>query len=220
MQAEPLELAVRYVNGEQMLDQNARNGTFGALFVPTSQPRALGMRLGDPVRVVVRFERDPRKAFRVLGRVGWKRHQSIGALRAGVGVAFAPEDRASRDRLWDYALGREVHFVDRGDPRVLARVKVRYRNAGAFLSDWTEDLSGGGLFVRTDAPLPVGEVLTLRLRPPLSLRPLQLKGKVTWHRRVAGRGGMGVRFLYESAAQLERVQKMVERFAKAGRRRR
>lgn len=212
------EVVARYRNGDHLLDCYFEAGQLGGLFVASRDEVLLGgLALGEPVRLKVVFQDGNRRQFRLLGRVAWKRPKDQAQLRAGIGVAFSLDDRNGRDLLLDYAHGREVAFVDRGHPRVFARLKLDYRTAGGFVHDWTEDVSGGGLFVRTENPLPVGTFVTLRLRPPLSLRALELRGRVAWHRRHGGQVGMGIEFLYDDLKQMDRVDALVKKVQKKAR---
>jgi uncharacterized protein (TIGR02266 family) len=60
----------------------------------------------------------------------------------------------------------------------------------------TENLSKGGVFVKTDQPFTVGESICVRLCFSGSLEPLELTGVVMWRRESAPGipGGVGVRF--------------------------
>jgi uncharacterized protein (TIGR02266 family) len=72
-------------------------------------------------------------------------------------------------------------------------IRVDYEDAVAF-PDVTENLSAGGLFIRTDKPFTVGERLPLRLSFPGHPDPLEIVGRVAWIRYPRGNehGGVGV----------------------------
>lgn len=76
----------------------------------------------------------------------------------------------------------------RRDPRVPLVLRVDHPGALHAVQDATENLSAGGLFVRTDRELRVGDRVPLQLGFPGLLEPLQLEVEVVW-RRPSGVGG-------------------------------
>ncbi len=77
----------------------------------------------------------------------------------------------------------------------------------------TQDLSEGGLFLETDAPLTVGEVLDIELALPGEEGSFEVRGRVRWVRDTesavehSNKPGMGVEFLDpapELAAAIQR----------------
>ena len=87
--------------------------------------------------------------------------------------------------------GPEDHRVDPRFPMVL-RVDFPDRQE---LLDATENLSSGGVFVRTDRTFVADESVTLQLSFPGLLEPVQLVGEVAWLRQagLGGPAGVGVR---------------------------
>ncbi len=209
----PDSVAARFQDGAELLEHYLDGGSLGGLFLPTFLPEILNLALGAPVQMVVRFDHEPSKVFRVLGRVLWKQHKAAGRRPSGLGVGFVPQDRTGRDKLLDFARGKKIQFIQRGSPRVLAKMRVSYLTADALIEDFTEDLSKGGLFIRTSEPLPVGTMVTLKLRPPGMLRAMVLHGRVTWHRKRAGERGMGIRLFYDDAEQREKMEGIIEKLA-------
>ena len=85
----------------------------------------------------------------------------------------------------------------RGQTRVVADVKVDYRTIGTFVTDYTANLSKGGVFVKTSLPLEPGEQVRLRVTIPGQELPFPLNGVVRWNRKVGEEGGdagMGIEF--------------------------
>ena len=89
------------------------------------------------------------------------------------------------------------------------RVLVDYVSEQGVGCDYATDLSSGGLFLESEAPLAPGTVLKLRLRLPGGKQLHEIEGRVT-RRRDASDGssvdppGMGVQFSDESAQKLAR----------------
>lgn len=66
----------------------------------------------------------------------------------------------------------------RTNPRVKARLKVRFKDASAFISEYTHNISKGGMFVRTGKPSEVGSIIEVILVLPESGREIIANGKV------------------------------------------
>lgn len=97
-------------------------------------------------------------------------------------------------------------------PHVMVKVSTRERMKSTYL----KDLSEGGLFVRTDKPLPVGRELVIDLLPPGWSAPLRLSGSVT---RVQAQGplaGMGVQFDQKDVKALERLKLLAAEYQGQG----
>lgn len=81
--------------------------------------------------------------------------------------------------------------------RLPVEVKVDYRTVGSFITDYTKDISQGGMFVATSLPLEVGERVRLRLTLPGHQLPFALEGVVRWNSSVHDKDrtpGMGIEF--------------------------
>jgi type IV pilus assembly protein PilZ len=97
--------------------------------------------------------------------------------------------------------------------RVPIEIKVEYKRINAFIADFTRDISGGGLFVRTDTPMPVGSEALFTLAIPRMEKPVTLKGIV---RRVVAKGdptteaGMGVELLFDDEQERVALKRVVD----------
>lgn len=80
----------------------------------------------------------------------------------------------------------------RRDPRVPLVLKVEYPGISPTVQDATENLSAGGLFVRTDRMLTEGERLPLEISFPGLLPPFEVEVQVVRHRPAGERGPAGV----------------------------
>lgn len=84
--------------------------------------------------------------------------------------------------------------------RVPKSLAVTYECRESLVKTYAKDISEGGLFIRTGAPLPEGERFLLRLHLPGLARPMEMECQVAWARARSGgkdRGttGMGVKFV-------------------------
>src|SRR5574338_794167 len=82
--------------------------------------------------------------------------------------------------------------------RLHHEIPVAYRTVGSFLSDWATNISQGGLFINTRAPLPVGTAVRILIQLPGANLPHCLDGRVTRVSEFDNRAnlvpGMGIEF--------------------------
>jgi len=106
--------------------------------------------------------------------------------------------------------------ASRRQPRIPLAIKARYVTPdGHQFESLTEGISGGGLFIESNRPVPVGTEITIELAlPDQPAERLQAKGKVVWVRpqreRTVHFPGMGVQFTEISAEGLEKVVNLVK----------
>ncbi len=103
----------------------------------------------------------------------------------------------------------------RAHPRAPIALKVEYKRLNSFFADYTRNISKGGTFIRTERPLPIGTEFHFELTIPRLSEPLRLRGKVQWivmpHVTDADtEPGMGIGFIYDSEAERERIEGVVE----------
>lgn len=96
-------------------------------------------------------------------------------------------------------------------------ISVDYSSGETFLFSYIQNISEMGIFIRCDAPLPIGTVLELRFAPD-GQEPIELAGEVTWVNPYRPFGenlnpGMGVRFDDLSPEMRERVVALVRTVA-------
>lgn len=102
-------------------------------------------------------------------------------------------------------------------------LKVEYKRLNAFFSDFTQNISQGGTFIKTTKPLDVGTEFVFKLFVPKLEQPIEIRGKVKWvitedeARSAATLGadaaesGMGIRFLYEDDEERAQIERVVEK---------
>jgi uncharacterized protein (TIGR02266 family) len=87
----------------------------------------------------------------------------------------------------------------REEPRVEAEIEVRYRTAQEFLSSYSLNISGGGIFVRTSEPLSLNRVVRLRFMLPGISHCFDVSGIVVWSNPGSSRSslppGMGIKLV-------------------------
>lgn len=85
----------------------------------------------------------------------------------------------------------------RGSPRFAAELEVHYRNAADFVREYSDNISRGGIFVRSEQPLQTGDLVQLHIVLPGQKEPLLIEGSVS-HMRAKSNGlpaGMGIEFI-------------------------
>jgi uncharacterized protein (TIGR02266 family) len=87
---------------------------------------------------------------------------------------------------------------NRAQTRYNVELEVSIASDSNFYMGFTENLSGGGLFVATHVVRPIGSMIEVSLRLPGRAEPVALRGQVRWIREYSptsdGWPGMGVRF--------------------------
>ena len=84
----------------------------------------------------------------------------------------------------------------RRSERLAVKVKVTYQSLDDFLSDYTANVSLGGMFIQTERPLAKGSRFRLRFDIPGHARPVETTATVRWVQQGADglTAGMGVVF--------------------------
>jgi uncharacterized protein (TIGR02266 family) len=105
-------------------------------------------------------------------------------------------------------------MTDREYDRIPYTVQVEFRTASSFLVVYSVNLSRGGMFVETDAEVPIGGLLALDLLVP-GIGLLHLHGVIAWRRgyeSADGPPGFGIEF-QDVAPQLgSAIDKLVSTF--------
>lgn len=109
--------------------------------------------------------------------------------------------------------GRRGDRDDRGAERIPASLRVEYRNAGRVEVELAADISQGGAFVRTAAPLDVGDPILLTFDLPEQRFPLQLAARVKWVSPFgdarSAKPGMGVQFTAISERKRAQLESLI-----------
>lgn len=104
----------------------------------------------------------------------------------------------------------------RNYPRAPVSIRVFYRNTRTGVKEgFTAVVGGGGLFIDTVAPLPIGTAVTLDFTLPGQKDTVQVEGEVVWVRPdFDPRGyspGMGVQFKRIQEKDREHILELVMR---------
>ena len=110
-----------------------------------------------------------------------------------------------------------AHAIDqderRFERRLPIRITVEYEDTEDFLTDYTANLSIGGMFIETREPLAVGARFRLRFTVPDRKAPIDTVAVVRWSQPASASSpmapGMGVRFEELSRDDMAAVQAML-----------
>jgi len=101
----------------------------------------------------------------------------------------------------------------RFERRLPIRITVEYEDTEDFLTDYTANLSIGGMFIETKEPLAVGTRFRLRFSVPEREDPIDTVAEVRWSQPASRTSpmapGMGVRFEELSRDDMAAVQAML-----------
>jgi uncharacterized protein (TIGR02266 family) len=163
------------------------------------------------------------KAGEVFGELGFfggfERTATASAVgkttigRVELASAESELDKVSKDvrLLLMLMVERYKNLIDRAseatyrtDPRIPKTLFLTYQDSESFIKASTikastGNLSVGGLFIKTDAPLNPGEQFLLDLKLPDTAKPISVTCEVAWAKEkndeAQGSAGMGVKFL-------------------------
>src|SRR3954469_3257292 len=94
------------------------------------------------------------------------------------------------------------------------RVQFKFDRFDGFISEYSSNISPGGLFLRTRAPQPPGTVLDFELRLGDGFELIRGRGEVVWNRLEddgpTRPAGMGLRFLELSEGSKELIYRIVD----------
>jgi len=100
------------------------------------------------------------------------------------------------------------------------RVQFKFDRFSGFLSDFSANVSPGGMFIRTRTPQPEGTVLEFEFRLGDGFELIRGRGEVVWTRAQddgpARPAGMGLRFLELSQGSKELIYRIVDQHIQQG----
>ncbi|WP_022852981.1 TIGR02266 family protein [Thermodesulfatator atlanticus] len=101
----------------------------------------------------------------------------------------------------------------RKHPRLEHVFRVDYSTPEALFNEFAENISEGGMFIKTSRPLEIGTEIIIEFKLPLLKEPIKVKGKVEWNTDMPGirkpTPGMGVSFQGLSSEDKEKINKIV-----------
>jgi type IV pilus assembly protein PilZ len=198
MEAAPMVFPVRYVAEGSAIQTTSRGLSGEGIAVRSLVPPRVGARVS--MALYLPGNAKPEVAVGVVSASTRDR-----TVPAGFWVHFTAIDAAARERITALVVekarrAREVR-ARRGHPRFHTGFTVRFRTAREFAREHARNISRGGIFIQTDAPPDVDEVISVQLELPDGGPPATTSGLVM-HRvtredaeREGTVAGAGVQFL-------------------------
>jgi len=102
-------------------------------------------------------------------------------------------------RRFKKMVDRMSESSQRQAPRAMKILSLAYKDRQSFVKAFSSNVGPGGLFIKTDNPLPQGEEFQLKLQLPDIPEPLLIQCQVAWNRNPSNQQegrpvGMGVEF--------------------------
>ncbi len=116
-------------------------------------------------------------------------------------------------------VNRVVEFSSRTDMRMQKTLSLTYKDDQAFINAYTSNISTGGLFIKTEKPLRLGDQFLLRLQLPALQEPLKVSCEVAWVKGPAEAtakepAGMGIKFIEMSKGDREVLKQYLGKVTK------
>jgi uncharacterized protein (TIGR02266 family) len=97
------------------------------------------------------------------------------------------------------------------------RIEIMFKEFSSFIKVYMPNIVNGGLFIRTDNPLPLDSPVLLRMRLPEETEDIEVQGRVVWSfvkgsKKAFLPKGMGIQFVHMREEQAGKLKKIVARF--------
>ncbi len=205
-------IKVRYKSVKDFLIEYSRNLSKGGIFLATPAP----LPEGSKVQLFFCLP-DSSKEIKILGDVVHTIAREEGrqsGLEPGMGIEFTDFSPSSKREISKYIDGlfaeKDIIIETRRQyPRFDARIKVGFKSAKAFLWEYSEDINKGGIFIKTNNPMPLNSKLELRLCLPGRSKEISVVGEVVYiveegeNRRPPGMGLQLIDFDKEGMNEIE-----------------
>jgi uncharacterized protein (TIGR02266 family) len=108
----------------------------------------------------------------------------------------------------------------RQDLRGEVAFEIKYQTAQEFLSAYSGNISGGGIFIRTEEPLPLNHEVRIRFTLPGMNHQFDCRGIIVWanpsSRQSFLPSGMGIKFVDMDEAARKLINEFVQKSAGPG----
>jgi len=104
----------------------------------------------------------------------------------------------------------------REDPRIPKLLSMTFKTKESLVKAYSENASGGGIFIKTPKPLPEGERLSIKLQLPDHPDPIKIEGEVAWIQSdkdadATHPAGIGIKFIQISGADQQKIKECLKR---------
>ena len=114
----------------------------------------------------------------------------------------------------------ETHMSDkRTSPRASTNIEIMFKETGSFIRSYMLNVSNGGLFIKTDNPLPLESEVKLKVILPDDTEIMEIQGQVVWVNPPTARNsfpvGMGIQFMDLMPEHKMKIEEFVQKYHKA-----
>lgn len=107
-------------------------------------------------------------------------------------------------------------FVEkRAHARAITKIEIEFKQEIDFVKSYLLNISGGGIFVKTEEPFILDTIVQLRFTLPGDSRFIETEGKIVWCNLKGGRGyfpkGIGIKFTKLDSDDAERIKNFVDK---------
>ena len=99
--------------------------------------------------------------------------------------------------------------------RANTEIQILFKELGAFSKVYMLNVSNGGLFIKTDDPLPLEKTVVLRLQLPGETEMMEIEGRVIWNNPKGVKNsfprGMGIQFVKMEPENQETIEAFVKK---------
>ena len=130
------------------------------------------------------FASEPDKYESYLGIIKWRKSLKRSSYYYGYGIEIIEEKHSKQSKQGQYNGSREHPRIDYVTP-------VKYESDNQTYEGTTQNVSSGGVYIKTRDPLTVGQTVIINIPAKKIGKIKRLTGKVTW----TSRNGFGAKFI-------------------------
>jgi uncharacterized protein (TIGR02266 family) len=106
----------------------------------------------------------------------------------------------------------------RSSPRATTKIEILFKEPRAFVKAYMLNVSNGGLFVKTENPLPLDTPVILLVKLPEDNDTMEIEGRVVWinskGRKDSFPKGMGIQFIKMQPEYNQKIDNFVKKHLK------
>lgn len=211
------EIKVKFKTPKDFLKKYTEDISRGGIFIKAINP----LPVDTKVKVVLVFPGSDEIGF--TGRVVYVLNEDeatkIGRS-PGMGIEFLNVDSDTSKKLKGIIERIKAKITldfeeKRNDERVLTEIKLKFKTTNGFIQKYTEDISKGGVFIKTNKPLPFDTRVKVLVELPDS-KQIELTGKVVYilnekdAKAMMRNPGMGVQFIDVPPEIMKKLEEFIE----------
>ncbi|MFC1591616.1 TIGR02266 family protein [Thermodesulfobacteriota bacterium] len=102
----------------------------------------------------------------------------------------------------------------RKTPRIETNIEIMFKEKGSFIKAYMINVSNGGVFIKTENPLPLEAPVHLKMNLPGENEYMDIRGMVVWSNpkgtNNAFPNGMGIQFVTVQPDDKAKIQEFVD----------